>query len=125
MGYDSRLYIVRKTNLLGSDGIHSYAETLAVYEMCVFPPFQKLFDENCRLTHHSPCDDDNWIMEDRYGEPLRERSLDEVVDCLDHVVAMDDDMTHYARIAPLLAILKAFRGIQSDWYQLAVLHYGH
>jgi hypothetical protein len=125
MGYDSRLYIVRKTNVPVGDDIHSYAETMAIYEMCVFPPFQKLFNEKCPVTQHSPCEGDNDILLDKYGEPLRERTLEEVLDCLDQIIVLDDDMAHCARIAPLQALLKALTGIQNDWYRLAVLHYGH
>jgi hypothetical protein len=112
MGYDSRLYIVRKTDMPIGDGIYNYAETIAIYKMCVFPPFQKLFNEDGQLTHYCPCEGDNYILLDEYGKPLREKSLDEVIDCLEQVIARDDDTAHYKRVAPLLALLKAFQGTQ-------------
>jgi hypothetical protein len=126
MGYDSRLYIIRKTDLpIGEDGKFMYAETMAVYEMCVFPPFQTLFGKACLETKHCLCIDDEEIVEDVYGEPLRERSLADVIDCLDRVIAQNDDTSRYERIRPLLALLQGFRDIENDWYRLAVLHYGH
>jgi len=92
-----------------------------------FQPFQKLFNEKCQATRHghSPSEGEDDILLDKYGEPLRERTLEEVIDCLDQITARDDDTAHYARVAPLQALLKALTGIQNDWYRLAVLHYGH
>jgi hypothetical protein len=130
MGYDSRLYVIRKTDApIGDDGKFKYAELMAVYEMCVFPPFQKLFDKaSCPATKYALCgtpDADIEITEDMYGDLLRERSLDEVIECLDQIIALDDDTAKYARVRPLLALLQEYRKIQNNWYRLAVLHYGH
>jgi hypothetical protein len=130
MGYDSRLYVIRKTDApIGEDGKFKYAELMAVYEMGVFPPFQKLFDKtSCPATKYALCgasDSDIEITEDMYGDLLRERSLDEVIECLDQIIVLDDAMAKYVRVRPLLALLQECRKIQNDRYQLAVLHYGH
>jgi hypothetical protein len=113
MGYDSRIYVVRKTDVPSDDLGHFYAETMATYEMCVFLPFQKLFNKNgtSKVTNCAICEGNADILTDAYGDPLRERSLDEVIDCLDQIIALDDDTAHYERVDPLLALLKAFQGI--------------
>jgi hypothetical protein len=126
MGYDSRLYIIRKTDApIVEDGDFNYAETMAVYEMGVFPPFLRLFGENnCPTTKYAPCDGDLVITEDRYGDPLRERSLDDAIEFLEQFVVLNEGSANYARVRPLLASLQEYRKIQNDWYRLAVLHYG-
>jgi hypothetical protein len=125
MGYDSRIYVVRKTDVL-LEGKYKYGETMAVYEMGVFPPFQDLFaGGKLPATEYAPCEGDSDVYEDAYGHPLTEAGIDEVLECLDRVIALDDDTAHYARVAPLKALLEEFRKIQNDWYRLAVLHYGH
>jgi hypothetical protein len=127
MGYDSRLYVIRKTNVpVGKGDKFKYAETLAVYEMGNFLPFQMLFnDGKSGVTEYYPCGENDYIAEDKYGDPLQERSLDEVIECLDKITVLNDDIAHYARIKPLLALLNGFKEIQNNWYRLAVLHYGH
>jgi hypothetical protein len=126
MGYDSRLYIIRKTDTpIGEDSKFKYAETMATYEMGVFPPFQMLFDKGCPETKYCPCIGDKEIFKDMYGDPLRELSLVDVIDCLDQVIVLGDDTSRYARVRPLLVLLQEFHNIENDWYRLAVLHYGH
>jgi hypothetical protein len=128
MGYESKLFIIRKTNLPVETprGELKFAEIMAIYEMGKFPPFQKIFDKSdCPVAEYCPIIRDDEIFEDLYGDPLRERSLDEVIDCLDQFVALNDDLLGCARARPLLAMLQEYRKIQNNWYQLAVLHYGH
>jgi hypothetical protein len=126
MGYESRIYVIRKTDVpAGKNGEFKYAETMAVYEMGVFPPFQQMFDASCPATKHCPCVGDDYIIEDMYGDPLREGSLDDVIDCLDQFIVLSDSLTGYERVKPLLALLQAYREIQNNWYRLAVLHYGY
>jgi hypothetical protein len=124
MGYDSRVYIIRKTDVPSGKEGFKYAETMAIYEMGVFPLFQTLFGKGCPETEYCPCIGDEEIVEDMYGDPLRERSLIDVINRLDHVIVSGEDGA-YKRIRPLLALLQEFRNIEDSWYRLAVLHYGH
>ena len=129
MGYDSRLFIIRKTDFpVDIENKFKYAETMAVYEMGVFYPFQMLFNENCPITEHAPFapgGGDREVIKDCYGDPLRERTLTEVIDCLDQYIAAHKDGELYARVKPLRALLQEFEKIQNDRYHLAVLHFGH
>jgi hypothetical protein len=129
MGYDSTIYVIRKTDVrdleLSRDNRPlCYAETMAIYKMCVFPPFQMLFNKDCPVTDYYPVEGDNNIIEDKYGEPLRERSLAEVIDCLDQYIVLNQDDEIYARVKPLMALLQEYEKIQNNYYRLAVLHYG-
>jgi len=125
MGYESRVYVIRKTEApVGTTG-KLYGETMAVYNMGKFPPFQRLFNrDGCPASEYAPCEGDDDITEDMYKEPLRERSLAEVIECLEGIINGYTDEAKYARIRPLLAMLRAYQGIENDWYRLAVLHYG-
>ena len=124
MGYESKIYIIRKTDLPLESGF-KYAETVAVFNMGVFPPFQKLFSDNGRKTEHAPCSEDSDIISDKYGDPLKEALIEEVLDCLDEAIDLGDDKK-YPRVTPLKAMLEGFEEIRNGWYQnLAVLHYGY
>jgi hypothetical protein len=125
MGYESKLLIIRKTDVsVETDGF-KYAEVMAVYEMGKFPPFQKIFNKAaCSATKYCPVFGDYEVVEDMYGDPLLERSLDEVIDYLDQIIVLNDDSSKYERIRPLFALLQEYQKIQNAWYQLAVLHYG-
>jgi hypothetical protein len=128
MGYDSRLYVIRKTDVPATeDGKFKYAETMAIYEMGVFPPFQMLFNDGdyCPVTEYAPCNGDSIIIKDMYDEPLREASLDDVIECLDQAIVLEEGAAQYARVKPLLALLNGFKKIRNDWYRLSILHYGH
>jgi len=124
MGYDSRLYLIRKTDSVENEEF-KYAEKMVIYEMCVFPPFQILFNESCPKTEYAIYEDDGetLITEDKYGKPLRERKLIDVINCLERQIEVNNDS--YKRIKPLLALLKEYNAVQDGWYKLAVLHYGH
>jgi len=124
MGYESRIYVIRKTDVEIIEGF-KYAETMVVYNLCVFPPFQKLFNKDCPKTQYAMIENDKDIIEDCYGDPLRERSLPEVITHLEKAIADDEDIASYARVKPLLAMLKEFEKVQDDWYKLAVIHYGY
>jgi hypothetical protein len=130
MGYESRIIVIHKlADYLGfNDDEPRYAETMAIYNMCKFPPFQSIFNSDCPATKYAPYgqeDGDFMIIEDKYGDPLRERTLKEVIDCLDEYIALNPDGKIYPRVKPLKAMLEEFVKIQNDYYQLAVLHYGY
>ena len=130
MGYESRIYVINKMDIpAGLDGKFKYADRMAIYEMCKFPPFQELFGGNCPVTEYAPYDPgdgDHPVTEDKYGDPLMERSITEVIDCLDQYISLKNKNSKiYARVKPLRAMLQEFEKIQDNYYRLAVLHYGY
>jgi hypothetical protein len=125
MGYCSKIYVIHKMDIPAGNGF-KWAHAIAEFDICKFPPFQRLFDkDNCPATQYAPCVGDTDITRDAYGEPLRERSLEDVIECLEDAITADSDVAEYALVKPLLAMLQEFQKIQDGWYRLAVLHYGH
>jgi len=127
MGYESRLYIIRKSeNVLFKK--YKYAEVMAIYEMSVFPPFQKLFEE-CSITEFTVYNQcargcESPVTVDQYGEFLKEASIEDVLDCLAQFLTLKDNAENYTRIIPLKAMLEEFKK-QNNQDRLAVLHYGY
>lgn len=123
MGYESRIYIVRKTSLKDDNLGKTWAEKIAMFDMCKYP---NLAD----LMRHKPATDcyiykDNSeavLTEDVYGEPLTEASCSDVISVLEKDVANGEI---YRRIFPLLAMLKSFEEHKEQWGKIAVLHCGH
>lgn len=122
MGYESRLYIVEKTPIC--DNINGkrlrYAQVVATFDLC------KVYDVSAKLLeyHDTSCfiytDDGNTpILEDRYGKPLKEIPINNVIKIIEEVAKTDN----YKRYAPCLALLKSFK--QDEWKNLVILHYGH
>lgn len=122
MGYESRIYIVRKTHTTDIDGDKRYAEIIAMFNMCQTPRFADFM----RAKPATDCfvyatDGDTKLLEDEYGDPLFEASISEVIEVLEKDIAEED----YRRTYPLLATLKALEEHSHQWKDLAVLHYGY
>lgn len=119
MGYESRVYVVEKKNHSYTSNEKKYAEVIAVFNMCKFNAFDGLFktETDCYIY----ADDGNTeILKDRYGKPLTEASITDVITYLEKCQA---EQEHYRRVAPLLALLKGFD--ITEWDNIVVLHYGY
>ena len=124
MGYESRIYIVEKTNCSWNenDG-KKFARVLAMFDISKFYNFSDWFRNKPATKHYIYADDgDTQIIEDRYGDALKEASVKEVINRLERIVESGED---YRRIFPLLATLKAFETQSNHWGDIAVLHYGY
>ena len=124
MGYESKIYIVEKTNysLVEENGM-KYARVLAMFDVSKFYELSDWF-RNKPATRHYIFDDDGdtQIIEDRYEDTLKEASVKEVIDRLEKIV---ENGENYRRIFPLLAALKAFESHSNQWGDIGVLHYGY
>ena len=122
MGYESKIYIVEKTNCVEEDGM-KYARVLAMFDVSKFYELSDWFRNKPATKHYIYADDgDTQIIEDRYGDTLKEASVGEVIDRLERIVENGED---YRRIFPLLAALKTFEEQSIHWGNIAVLHYGY
>ena len=123
MGYESRIYIVRKTSSKDDDLGKNWAEKIAVFNMSKYPRLADLMRRKPATDCYIYADDgDTHIIEDCYGEPLTEASCSDVISVLEKDVANGED---YRRIFPLLATLKAFEEHKKQWGEITVLHYGY
>jgi hypothetical protein len=104
-----------------------FADVIAVFDMRIFPAFQKLFHEtkgkptDCYIYDS---DGDTTIFEDKYGAPLKEATLDEVIECLEN---LNEEDKIYRRVPPLTGMLKGFKETEKDWTdgEIVILHYGN
>ena len=123
MGYESKLYIVERGTLKDDDGM-TYAHVIAMFDMSKMGyHFVDVFEKKTDLYFYAS-DGNTRIVEDMYGDPITEATVEDVIDVLEEAVENGDD---YRRIFPLLAALKTIYEQQTDgrWGELAVLHYGY
>ena len=94
-----------------------------MFDVSKFYELSDWFRNKPDTKHYFYADDgDTQIIEDRYGDTLKEASVKEVIDRLERIV---EDGNDYRRIFPLLAALKAFETQSNQWGNIAVLHYGY
>ena len=126
MGYESKIYIVEKTNCSWTEenGM-KYARVLAMFDVSKFYELADWFSNKPATKHYIYADDgDTEIIEDRYGDTLKEASVKEVIDRIERIIGIENE-EDYRRIFPLLAALKAFESYGNQWDDIAVLHYGY
>lgn len=117
MGYESKLYIVEKSDVGTREDGMKWAEVIATFDLCKVPDidFRKY-----PPTKHYIYEGDDDIIKDCYGEPLRELTVGEAITEIE--LAMED-VPNYRRWLPCLGLLKGFN--EAEWNSLAVLHFGH
>lgn len=123
MGYESRLFVVRKNGRCFDDE-YEWAENIAMFNMCcIGGVLLSRICENPVTNCHFSNGFGGTVSKDGYGTPLREIPLHKMVEILEEVTADSD----YRRFAPLLAMLKVFDADnKSKWNnELVVLHYGY
>ena len=116
MGYESKLYVVDKHNWKGCDG--RWGEVIASFDLCCVPiNFAHYPATDCYIFS----DDGNTkITEDKYGSPLEEVPVKDMIDMIETEIKNDKD---YRRYQPCLNLLKGFD--LNRWENLVVLNYGH
>ena len=121
MGYESKFYIIQKSNLPNSgDNGKKWGNVIASFDMCKIGASSWL-SKYPETEHYFYADDGNTeVIEDDYGEPLREIPINDLINILEN----DSELVHYRRFKPFLALLKGFDQNQFD-NNLVVLHYGH
>lgn len=125
MGYESTLYVVKKSTMrsLPSEGEARllWAEEIAKIKLCKMDyngPFSLAIDKMRTTDCYIYSDDgDTRIIEDRYGEPLKEMNIAPMI----RILKKEDQ--DYRRIPPAIALLEAFD--EEAWGKLTVLHYGY
>ena len=130
MGYESRLYVVAKSDIksCGEDNNLFYAEKLAAFNLCKTP--QTFLDGILYLGEKTDCAlfiDDEETNQDKYGDVMKEFSLEDMIKILENCIA-DSNSGDYRRWRPCLAMLEGFRmsELKGEWGDaLRVLHYGY
>lgn len=127
MGYESRLHVVNKTDMMitvyknGNTETRSerkWGELLATFNLC------KLSGECYPLwsgeaTDCTFFDGNEYVLEDCYGDPLTENTVEFTIAMLKAAERTE----HYRRLQPVIDYL---RGLDlSEWDNVVVLHYGY
>lgn len=122
MGYESKLYIVRKSNHWQEEG-KRFAEKIAEFNMCKFRDLADKMRNQPKTDCYIYADDGNtMILEDCYGEKLTEATPKFVIAVLEKILANGED---YWRIYPLLAFLQSLEQMIGQDENIVVLHYGY
>lgn len=124
MGYESRFYVVEKSNLASNENGLRWAEVIAMYDMskvyCISGKIRNKFPKTDVYIYSD--DGDTEITEDRYGEPLTEISLEDMIKILKEV---ETELSDYRRYKPFKKMIEGFISERSRWGDLVVLHYGY
>ena len=121
MGYESRIFIVDRTECKHNDGTSwIYAEKIADIKMCkMYNGFTDLFDKKIDYTLFID-DGNNDTQTDCYGDIMTYTDCRTVIDYLEKLIA---DGENYRRLTILLGLLKGID--ESQWDEIQVVHYGH
>jgi hypothetical protein len=122
MGYESKLYIVEK-GIITDENNMRYARVIAMFDMCKIADLISVFESETDCYFYA--DDGNTkILEDRYGDKLKEATVKDVLYTMEE--ALDNGET-YRRIFPLVSTLRTIYEQQRDytWGEIVVLHYGY
>lgn len=119
MGYESRIYVVSKSGL-GLEYGKTYASVIAVFNASKYAGLPDVFQKKTDCYIYAD-DGNTMILEDCYGEELKEAPLADVISFLEGELERGET---YCRIKPLLALLKSFD--PNVWGKnLVCLHYGY
>lgn len=123
MGYESKLYVVHKSSLEPNEKGYTWAEMIASFNLCrVCNNLMTNIVDKGKKTDVYFYDGNKEIYEDKYGEPLTEFSINEMIEMIENAMQYTD----YRRYYPCLAMLRSFYDNQKQWGEgLIVLHYGY
>lgn len=117
MGYESRLYIVNKSDI--KDGKGYWSDLIASFNLCCVSDILMSNIAKAKDTDAYFLAGDSFIYEDRYGKKLKEIPLKEMITMISNAMQYDD----YRRYKPCLSLLMGFN--EKEWNNLVVLHYGY
>ena len=125
MGYESKLYIVNKLpeHVVIKDNGMQYCELIAMVDLCKYYKWSEKATNYPRTNCYFYAEDGNkQIVEDEYGDPLKEISLDDAIEILDEAFYSGDN---YRRLGPALTLLQSLKDNENQWNEIVVLHYGY
>lgn len=125
MGYESRLYVVEKTNVI--DAEKRYARVIAMFDMEKFTFLSDVLRTCPETDCYFYADDGNTqVLEDSYGRPLTEAPVYKVIDILGDILTNDQDIRDYDGCMRTLAALEYLKAIHTTRKRnIVVLHYGY
>jgi hypothetical protein len=129
MGYESRLYIAEKPRRTFTEakenGPWCYVSPIAMFDMCKCPSVAAAFNNAPKTDcYFYEADGNTRVLEDRYGDPLKEASIETVMNAVGRVIEAGNE---YRRLLPLYSVLNILVQQKSIgvWDNLVVLHFGY
>lgn len=116
MGYETRLYVVEKYTVYGT----VYGSVIARFDLCKVSEISEKM-RGYKDTDVVIYDGEKEIINDCYGEALKEIPLNDAISIIEEVATKDG--FNYRRYAPCLGLLKGFE--PDKWDDIVVLHYGY
>jgi hypothetical protein len=124
MGYESKIYIVRKSGYFRRDEEKQWAEDLAIIDMSKCYELSSILCKKPATDCFIYSDDGNTrIEEDRYGSPLTETPLHEALQIVEDVIAKTP--YDYWMYSVLRSTLQSIYDFVGDDENFVVLHYGY
>jgi len=124
MGYESKVYIVTKSGSGWLDGGKRYGNIVGTFDLCKMA-HDSAYHALMNKSKPTDCciyetDGNTKIVEDRYGAPLKEMSLPDLIE------ALQKDNDGYRRIPPLIAMVSAIVN-DPGWGMddVVALHFGY
>lgn len=121
MGYESRIFVVNRSEFEGRNGnISVYAEKIADIKMSrMHQGFTDLFNKPVDYELYIDSGDES-TSTDKYGDMMKYTDVQTVVDFLGNLIAEGEN---YRRIFVLLGLLKGID--ESQWDEIQIVHYGY
>lgn len=124
MGYESKIYIVKKSSYAWGDDGKKYAEKIAMIDMCKCYELSGILRNKPETDCYIYADDgDTEIITDCYGEPLTETPVYEALQIVKKVIA--ETPWEYWRYNVLLATLQSVYDFVGKDEDFVILHYGY
>lgn len=122
MSYEMRFYVVQKSFNATVDGtIKRYGSIIAMFDYCADDKLADYTSLVGKETDTFLSIRDDTITKDMYGKPLRELTIDQMLEFF----KTDDDGKDYRRQKPFIKLLEGFKENIDQFEDLVVLRYGY
>ena len=120
MGYESKIFVVRKGGLQGDHG-KNYAQEIARFDLCKVYGVSNYLRNAPKTDCYIYADDGNTeIIVDRYGEELTECTPEKLIDLIEKDIEKGGEYWRYNLILATLRELEKLKDLQ-----IYCLHYGY
>lgn len=120
MSYESRIFVVNRTEIDRGTNVYVWGEKIADIKMSNMKyDFSELFTNEIDYELYVDNSDES-TRTDKYGAVMTYTDRNTVIDYLEKQIANGDN---YRRLTVLLGLLKGFDDKQ--WDELQVVHYGY
>lgn len=120
MGYESRVFVVNRSEIEEKNGIYVWGQKIADIKMSsMYDGFTDLFDK--KIDYELYIDNgDKATQTDKYGKTMTYTNCKTVIAYLENLIA---DGKNYRRLTMLLGLLKGID--ETQWDDIQIVHYGY